>query len=109
MLAGNHACIRADELYTLEQLKERLDLSDSAYRALRDSGLPEVCRGKRKYFVGRRVIAWFEEQADDSRVRGPAAPEVQEPPAPLEDGHEMAGAVGRNIARKGRRAARGPA
>lgn len=48
------------ELYTLEEIKDRLDLTESAWRALRDAGLPCVTKGKRKYFLGRKVIAWFD-------------------------------------------------
>lgn len=73
--------VKADELYTLEQLKWRLNLSNASYRALRDAGLPEICRGKRKYFLGRRVIEWF----DDPGVRDSAAQSVNKLPPTVED------------------------
>lgn len=63
--------IRADEMYTLEELKKRLSLSDSAWRALRDAGLPHIPMGKRKYLIGRKVIEWFERgnaPVDDPRL-----------------------------------------
>jgi hypothetical protein len=87
-MAGTEtASIRADELYTLDQLKWRLGISDSAFRSLRDAGLPEITRGKRKYFLGKRVMEWF--AADDPGLCDPAPQEVVELPAPVADGPEV--------------------
>lgn len=52
--------VREDELYTLPAIKRRLDVSDSALRAMIDSGLKPISVGKRKFFLGRDVLAFFE-------------------------------------------------
>lgn len=100
--------IRATELYTLDGLKIRLDLTDSSYRALRDSGLPEIERGKRKYFLGEDVIAWLAGKwpNENARLRSAAASELDKPAPSLEGGKEMAGAVGGDAKRKGSKSRR---
>ncbi len=58
--AAQSGVLSETELYTLEEIMRRLDLTESAWRALRDAGLPCITKGKRKYFLGRKVIAWFD-------------------------------------------------
>ena len=52
--------ISEGELYTLEQAKKRLNLTDSAMRSLRVAGLPVVRFGKRAFVLGKHVIEFFE-------------------------------------------------
>ena len=52
--------VREGELYTVRQLKVRLGLSDSAWRAMRQRGLPHHLIGKRVFVSGREVIAFVE-------------------------------------------------
>jgi hypothetical protein len=92
--------IREGELYTLEQFKERLCLSNQAYWNLAKKGLPDRQIGKRKFIIGKEAIAWFASrparERDDSGVCDPAASEVEEPTIAMESRPEVARKVGRN-------------
>lgn len=56
--------IRADEAYTLEEVKSRLDLTDSAWWALLQEGFPQKQLGKRKFILGKAIIAYLENLPD---------------------------------------------
>ncbi len=53
--------IRAGELYTMNAIKRRLDISDSALRSMMNEGLQPVPMGKRKFFLGEDVLKFFRE------------------------------------------------
>lgn len=61
--------VRLDEMYTLESFKRRMNISDSAWRAMSDEGFPHKIRGKRKYILGKDAIAYM-----DSLPNADAAP-----------------------------------
>lgn len=52
----NEGVIRDNEGYTLEALKRRLDLSDSAWWALASKGFPQKQIGKRKLILGKDAL-----------------------------------------------------
>lgn len=52
--------IRADEAYTLDALKRRLDISDSAWWSLLEQGFPNKQLGKRKVILGREVLEFLQ-------------------------------------------------
>lgn len=58
--------IRPDEAYTLDAFKRRLDLTDSAWRSLVDSGIPHKQLGKRKIVLGKDVLSYLESLPDVS-------------------------------------------
>jgi len=53
--------IRADELYTLEELQQRLQAGEWALRMARRGGLRMLKLGKRKYVKGSEVIRFLEQ------------------------------------------------
>jgi len=64
MVKRGAECVRADAMYSLPAWKRTLGLTDSAWRELRDAGLPHVRRGKRVFILGRDAIDWFANQGD---------------------------------------------
>ncbi|QDU94806.1 hypothetical protein [Lignipirellula cremea] len=58
--------IHAAELYTVNQLKARLGLTESAWRTLRRLGLPVIRVGKRAFASGRQVIEFMERRIPDA-------------------------------------------
>lgn len=59
--------IRADELYTLPELKRRLSLGDYAMRQARRAGLKVRTIGRRRYVMGADVLQWLSEQKEPAR------------------------------------------
>jgi hypothetical protein len=51
--------IRADSLYTLDELMDRLRLGKAALRKARREGLIVKRIGRRSYVLGRDMIEWF--------------------------------------------------
>ena len=54
--------IRYDELYTLEEFKARMRLTDTAMRALRRKGFNVLRVGKRAFVSGFEAIAFLVEE-----------------------------------------------
>lgn len=48
--------VRADELYTIDEVKRRLAMRDTSWRTLLRTGLPLRKIGKRKFVLGRELI-----------------------------------------------------
>ena len=66
--------IRADSLYTLEELCERLQLGRKSLRIARRQGLKGGRIGRRCYVLGRDFIEWYTRQAQPlvvPRCKGP--------------------------------------
>ena len=59
--------VRADELYTLDELRARLKLGDSAMRQARRAGLRLLTVGRRRYVSGRQLIEWMESHGKEIR------------------------------------------
>jgi len=55
--------IRADELYTLKELKRRLEFKDATLRRARRAGLRVLKEGKRRYVLGRDWIDYLVQTA----------------------------------------------
>ena len=56
--------IVADALYTLQEVQQRLRLGAAAMRQARRQGLILRKIGRRKYLLGRDILAWLESTAD---------------------------------------------
>jgi hypothetical protein len=56
--------IRSDEAYTLEEVKLRLNLTDSAWWSLISRGLPHKQIGKRKMVLGEDILKYLRAQPD---------------------------------------------
>jgi len=56
--------VRADSLYTLEELSRRLGLGTAALRTARRSGLVVRRIGRRSYVLGRDLIDYVDRNAD---------------------------------------------
>ena len=57
--------IREDELVPLDALNERLGLGEWAMRSAVQEGLRTHRIGRRKFVLGRDLIAWLVNRADD--------------------------------------------
>ncbi len=57
-----HASVAADEVITLDELSARLGLGTAAIRTARGKGLRVRRIGRRKFVVGRDLIAYLEAQ-----------------------------------------------
>lgn len=63
--------VRPDELYTLEEFKQRLGISNSTMRAARRSGLRVLYRHKHAYVYGSDWIAYvIGSQGESSQIGG---------------------------------------
>jgi hypothetical protein len=58
------AVIRADELYSLAELRRRLGWAEHAVRQARLAGLRMVVFGRAKYVLGSDVLAFFARLAE---------------------------------------------
>jgi len=56
--AKSHGEIRADAMYTLDELKRRSQLGTAALRTARRNGLPVLRIGRRSYVSGGSFIQW---------------------------------------------------
>jgi hypothetical protein len=75
MKAGKRpGVVRADELYTLDELKRRLGVEVYALRQMKRAGLRVVQFGRRSYVLGRSVLEFFEGvESNGSAGQGRAA------------------------------------
>ena len=76
--------INQADLYTVQTFKLRLGLTESAWRALRDRGLPVIRIGKRAYVSGRDAVAFLKachvHQSEDHQApTGQPGPTVGQP------------------------------
>ena len=55
--------VHPERLYTRDTIMERLDISQSALRAMEHSGLKALRVGKRKFYKGAAVIQFMEAAA----------------------------------------------
>ena len=54
--------VSSNELYTLDEIKSRLKLTDSSLRSARRRGLQVMRFGKRRYIFGRDFIEFLSSQ-----------------------------------------------
>ena len=59
--------INKTDLYTVNAFRLRLNLTDSAWRALRDRGLPVIRVGKRAFVSGRDAVAFLQDCTNDNQ------------------------------------------
>jgi hypothetical protein len=52
--------VSINDVYTLDEAKARLRLSDSAFRAARRRGLRLLVCGKRRYLSGKEILRFLE-------------------------------------------------
>lgn len=58
--------ISDSEMYTLEEFKRRLNLTDTAMRALRRKGFQVLRVGKRGFVTGRHAMIFFDNEGTES-------------------------------------------
>ena len=61
--------VAADSVYTLEEIQVRLKLGDAAMRQAKRKGLTVRSIGRRRYVLGRDLIAWLENGGTNERKR----------------------------------------
>ena len=64
------AVVRAGEVYSLAELRRRLQWKEHAVRMARVAGLRLVTFGRTKYVLGSDVLRFFERLADQQAGRG---------------------------------------
>lgn len=62
--------IRPDELYTLPELKRRLNITDATLRAARRAGLQVYYKHKHGFIFGADVIAYIRRSTNKTQVDG---------------------------------------
>lgn len=60
--------INSYELYTIQQFKKQLGISNTAFRTMRQEGLKVIRLGKRAYLSGRLAMEFLEGLAKEERV-----------------------------------------
>ena len=75
--------IRYDELYTLEEFKARMRLTDTAMRALRRKGFNVLRVGKRAFVSGFEAIAFLVEEGVEQGDRESSEDSLQVFGSPL--------------------------
>jgi len=58
------AVVRDGELYSLQELRHRLQWAEHAMRQARVAGLKTILFGSKKYVLGSDVLAFFERLKD---------------------------------------------
>ena len=64
------AVVRAGEVYSLAELRRRLQWKEHAVRMARVAGLRLVTFGRAKYVLGSDVLKFFERLADQQAGKG---------------------------------------
>lgn len=57
--------IRADEVLTLTEFVRRLGIGQKTWRSMKAAGLQSALIGKRRYILGRHVVAFIERLAEN--------------------------------------------
>ena len=73
--------INTSDLYTVKAFRTRLNLTESAWRSMRDHGLPVIRLGKRAYISGRDAVAFLETCPNDHQSQNRQADTRQLSPA----------------------------
>jgi hypothetical protein len=72
MATARNVCgiINTNDLYTVKAFRLRLSLTESAWRSMRDRGLPVIRVGKRAFISGRDAVAFLEACGNERQSQG---------------------------------------